>query len=92
MGHLKEVEAKDYLSAGRGKSQRCFGPASPVNQTNTSLIEPGPSRANRPTFAEDFMLEHSHFERSITLLGTTGSYGIAPKESQPPTQYYGFPS
>jgi hypothetical protein len=92
MGLLKECEARDRLSAGRSKSQRSFRPAGQSDRTNSSAIEPDGAKAKRPTFAEDFMLEHSHSGLVITMIGSAGSHVAASKELQKSTQYYGFPS
>jgi len=49
-------------------------------------------RAKQPTFAEDFMLEHSNSGLLIALMGSAGSYKVVTQELQHSTQYYGFPS
>jgi hypothetical protein len=55
-------------------------------------IELDETKAKKPNFAEDFMLEHSHVGRCIALIGISASYGATAKELQHSTQSYGFPS
>jgi hypothetical protein len=92
MGHLKECEARDCLSAGRNKSHNSFRPAREADHSNSSGIEVKGSGERKSSFAEDFMLEHSNSSLFIAMIGRAGRYGSGPKELQKSTQYYGFPS
>ncbi|MGD0546871.1 MAG: hypothetical protein ABR991_03495 [Terracidiphilus sp.] len=92
MGHLKECEASNRLSAGRNKSHSTFMPAGPAVSTDSSGIERDGAGARKTSFAEDFMLEHSNSSLFIAMMGSVGRYKSAPKEPQKSTQYYGFPS
>jgi hypothetical protein len=92
MGQLKECETKDRLSAGRNKSRNSFRPAGEADHSNSSGIELEGSGERKSSFAEDFMLEHSNSSLFIAMIGTAGRYGVAAKEPQKSTQYYGFPS
>jgi hypothetical protein len=55
-------------------------------------IELDETKAKKPNFAEDFLLEHSHLGWRIVLNGISASYGAAAKELQQSAQSYGFPS
>jgi hypothetical protein len=92
MGHLKECEARDCLSAGRNKSRNSFMPAGEADHSNSSGIELEGSGERKSSFAEDFMLEHSNSSLFIAMIGQAGRYGAAAKEPHKSTQYYGFPS
>lgn len=54
--------------------------------------EPARAGAAMPTFAEDFLLEHSHSALSIDLFETVESYRVTSRDSQVVAQFYGFPS
>jgi hypothetical protein len=92
MGLPKKCDARNCLSAGRSTSHNSFRPAGQADRTNSSGIEPDGARRKRLTFAEDFVLEHSHSGLHITLTGISASAGIAPREPQQSTQSFGFPS
>jgi hypothetical protein len=55
-------------------------------------IELDGTKAKKPNFAEDFLLEHSHFGRRIAPIGISAGYGAVAKELQQSSQSYGFPS
>ena len=92
MGILNKNGTRNLPSASRDKCQHLFMSVGQADRTNSSGIKLDGTRANRLTFAEDFMMEHSHSGRSIALIGIAVSYGTAPKESQPSAQSFGFPS
>jgi len=92
MGHLKECEARDSSSAGRSKSHNAYRSVRPANRSNASELEMDGARAKKPSFAEDFMLEHSNSSLFIDMIGRAGRYGAGTKEPQKSTQYYGFPA
>ena len=92
MGHLKECEARDCLSAGRNKSRNSFRPAGEADHSNSSGTELEGASKRKSTFAEDFMLEHSNSSLFIAMIGRAGRYGAGTKEPQKSTQYYGFPA
>ena len=92
MGHLKECEARDRLSAGRNNSRNSFRPAGNADNSNSSRTKLEGSGERKSSFAEDFMLEHSNSSLFIAMIGRTGRYGAGAKEPQKSTQYYGFPS
>jgi hypothetical protein len=92
MGHLKECEARDRLSAGRNKSRNSFSPAVQADNSDSSGIELEGAGERKSSFAEDFMLEHSNSSLFIAMIGRAGRYGASAKEPQKSTQYYGFPS
>ena len=92
MGHVKECEARDSLPAGRSQSHNVCRPVRQANRTNASESGMDGGRAKQPTFAEDFMLEHSNSGLLIALMGSAGSYKVVTQELQHSTQYYGFPS
>ena len=60
MDFLQKCDASNRLSSNRNTSQNSFRPVSQADRTNSSLIEPDGTKVKRLTFAEDFMLEHSH--------------------------------
>ncbi len=92
MGHLKECESADRLSAGGNKSHRSFKLAGQAGRISASGVEPEGINAKQPTFAEDFMLEHSNSSLFIAMMGSAGRYAGAPKEPAKSTQQYGFPA
>jgi hypothetical protein len=97
MGLVNQCDTRSRLSAGRNKSQHAFRPARQADRVSVDGIEPngtrpGGVRANRLTFAEDFMLEHSGTRLQFALMGMTGANGGAVKDAQPSTQFFGFPS
>ena len=69
MDFLQKCDARNRLSADRSTSQNSFRPAAQADRTNSSGIETDGTRAKRLTFAEDFMLEHSHPGLHITRPG-----------------------
>ena len=92
MSILKNYDARARLTVGRGKSQYLSRPAGQPRKVNPSGREPEKTQVNRLTFAEDFMLEHSHPGRRIALMGMADSYEAASREPQESTQSFGFPS
>jgi len=92
MDFLQKCDASNRLSSNRNTSQNSFRPVSQADRTNSSLIEPDGTKAKRLTFAEDFMLEHSHSGQHIDLTGILASAGTALREPQQSTQFFGFPS
>ena len=91
MGHLKECESSNRLSAGRNKIHRSFRQSGQADRTSDSAMDQGEISANQSTFAEDFMLEHSNSSLFIAMMGSAGRHG-APKEAHKSTQCYGFPA
>ncbi len=92
MGHLKECEEKDCLSAGRNKSRNSFRPAGKADNSHSSGTELEGVSKRKSTFAEDFLLEHSNSNLFIAMIGRTGRYGAGTREPHKSTQYYGFPA
>jgi hypothetical protein len=92
MSILRKYDAKARLSVGRGKSQYLCRSARQPGRVNSSGTEAEKTQANRLTFAEDFMLEHCRSKRRVTVIGIWGGAETAPKEPQPSTQSFGFPS
>jgi hypothetical protein len=74
------------------QNQQSFRPAGQADRAGASWSEPEGAGANRLTFAEDFMLEHSGACLQIAVIGMAGTNGTASKDSQPSTQFFGFPS
>jgi hypothetical protein len=54
-------------------------------------MEPDVLSAKPPTFAEDFMLEHSNSGLFIAMMGNSNRFGVQ-KEPAKSTQHYGFPA
>ena len=92
MSILKNYDARARLTVGRGKSQYLSRPAGQTGKVNSSGEEPEKPQVNRLTFAEDFTLEHCRSGRRIAVIGIWGGAEDAPKEPQPPSQSFGFPS
>jgi len=92
MDFLKKLDARKFLSARQKRSEYSFGQMSPAFITDSSGIKQDGTKADRRTFAEDFLVEHSNSGRSIALIGIAASYGTAPKKPQPSAQSFGFPS
>jgi len=91
MGHLKECESADRLSAGRNRIRRSFRQSGQADRISASGMESDVIGTKQPTFTEDFMLEHSHSSLFLAMMGNVSRHG-APKESQKSTQCYGFPA
>ncbi len=89
MGFANSCDTRSRLSASRSKSQHSLRP---VDRSNSSANTGGGSPTDRPTFAEDFMLEHSHKQVQFTLIGLSASCEAVPKAMQNSAQSYGFPS
>jgi hypothetical protein len=85
-------DTRNRLSAGRNRKQHTFRPAVEAERANSSEIAPDEARADRLSFAEDFMLEHTHSGLLITMMGMKGGSGTARREQQKSAQCYGFPS
>ena len=92
MDPLKKCDARNLPLAGQKKSEHSFRRISPAHITNSSGIKQDGAQADRRTFAEDFLKEHSSSGRSIALIGIAASYGTASKKLQPSAQSFGFPS
>jgi hypothetical protein len=91
MSHLKECASADRQSRGRNSTHRSFRSASQADQISSSGIESDGISAKQPTFAEDFMLEHSNSSLFLAMMGNVSRFG-APKEPAKSTQQYGFPA
>jgi hypothetical protein len=89
---LKQCDARNRLSTGRIKSQHSYRPVDQVDRAGSSGVEVDRTRANRLTFAEDFMLEHCHSGRHVTVIEISASSEAAPKETLQSAQHFGFPS
>jgi hypothetical protein len=92
MSLAKTSDKRDRLSTGRSRNQHSFRPASMADRASGSGIETDGARANRLSFAEDFMLEHTNSGLHITLIGMAGASVSVAREPQKSTQCYGFPS
>lgn len=92
MNLAKKCDTRSRLSTGRNKSEHSFRPMGRTERATSSGIEPDGTRANRMTFAEDFMLEHTHSGLRVAMIGMAGNSGTASREQQKLTQCYGFPS
>ncbi|MGD0830181.1 MAG: hypothetical protein ABR907_04505 [Terracidiphilus sp.] len=88
MGFAQTCDTRSRRSPSRGKTQHSHRPVSPTDRANS----PDGSLTERPSFAEDFLLEHSHAHVQITLVGLAASSEAAPKAMQHSAQSYGFPS
>lgn len=92
MSLAKKCDTRSRLSSGRNKSEHSFRPMGQTDRATSSGIEPDGTRADRLTFAEDFMLEHTHSGLRITVIGMAGNSGATSREQHKLTQCYGFPS
>jgi len=92
MSLAKKCDTRDRLSAGRSRSQHSFRPASQADSANSSGIELDEATGNRLSFAEDFLLEHTHTSLRIAFRGMAGNSGTSPREQHKSAQCYGFPS
>jgi hypothetical protein len=88
---VKNCDTRNRLFAGRNKSQHTFRSVGQTDAASSSGIETEGARSKSLSFAEDFMLEHSH-SVLIAVMGSAGSFGAAPREPQKSTQSFGFPS
>jgi hypothetical protein len=84
--------ARDLSSAMRGKSRRSSKAPAQADKSCCSRIGLETAREKRSTFAEDFLVEHSHAVLCIDLFAAAGDYEAAPRETQKSAQSYGFPS
>jgi len=91
MSHLKECESADQPSRSRNSIHRSFRQSGQADRISTSGIEPDVGSPKPPTFAEDFMLEHSNSSLFIAMLGNSNRFGVQ-KEPAKSTQHYGFPA
>ena len=91
MDTLKKCDARKRQGAGRKMEQRAFSSADKAG-ANSSRIKLEGIRASRQTFAEDFMMEYSSTAVHVTLVGMADIHGVAVKDTQPSTQYFGFPA
>jgi 23S rRNA pseudoU1915 N3-methylase RlmH len=92
MDTIRKYDARNLTSAHQKKSEHSFRQMGSAFITNSSGTRQDGTQADRRTFAEDFLKEHSNSGRNITLIGIAGSYGAAPKKMQPSAQSFGFPS
>jgi hypothetical protein len=92
MSLAKTSDKRDRLSAGRIRSQHSFRPVSVADRANSSRIETDGARPGRLSFAEDFMLEHTHSGMHIAVIGMSGASASVAREQHKSTQCYGFPS
>lgn len=92
MDLLKKCDARNLTPARRKTNPHSFRQVGQANRTNSSGSDSDGASLSRRTFADDFMLEHSHSSLQMTLIGIAASYGSASKEPQPSAQSYGFPS
>jgi hypothetical protein len=92
MDLLKICDTRNLPSTRQKKSEHSFRQMGQAYITNSSGIKQDGTQADRRTFAEDFLREHSNSGRSIALIGIAASYGTAPKKLQPSAQSFGFPS
>jgi len=92
MSSPKEYESADRLSTGRNRVHRSFRQSGQAERIAASGVEPSEISTKQSTFAEDFMLEHSHSGLHIDLTGILASARTAPREPQQSTQSFGFPS
>jgi hypothetical protein len=92
MSLATKSDKRERLSAGRNRSQHSFRPVSHVDSANSTGTESDGARADRLSFAEDFMLEHTHSSLRVTFLGMAGNSAVAPREQHKVAQCYGFPS
>jgi hypothetical protein len=92
MSLAKKCDTRDRLSTGRNRSQHSFRPVGHTDRASSSGIEADGAGANRQSFAEDFLLEHTHPSLRITVIGMSGNSGSMPREQNQSAQCYGFPS
>ena len=73
-------------------NRHSFRPVDQTKRANPSQVEPDRTRAERPTFAEDFLLEHSLSGVDIAKIEISGSTGLSPKKRSELSQSFEFPS
>jgi hypothetical protein len=88
----KKCDTEVRLSAGWNKSGYSLRQMGHADRANLSGIAPDGTKAIQPTFAEDFMLEHSLSRAQATWIGIAGSSGPMPRKAQQSAQSCGFPS
>jgi len=92
MSLAKKCDTRDRLNAGRNSSQHSFRPAGHAERASSGGTVVDGTAANRLSFAEDFLLEHTHSNLLITMVGMAGNSATAPREKFKSAQCYGFPS
>jgi len=92
MGLPRKCDARHLSTASPNKSQPSCRPVSKAIRTSSFKIEPDATRTNRETFAEDFLLEHSHSTLRLAVIEITASASATPREPQQSAQSFGFPS
>ncbi len=84
-----QCDANNNTTSGRNRGKHMFRPVGrPVN-AGTSMTKATP--AEKLTFGEDFVLEHSASRQPISLIKVSGDAGTARKDMQHSPQAYGFP-
>jgi hypothetical protein len=74
MGFIKKSDVDNHVFASENKSRYSSGPAAQADRANSFETEPDGARARRPTFFEDFTLEHSLPGRHITSIEISGCF------------------
>jgi hypothetical protein len=92
MSLATKSDKRDRLSAGRSRSQHSFRTVSAADRANSSGIATDGAGPDRLSFAEDFMLEHTHSSLRLAFIGMAGKSGTAPREQHKSAQCFGFPS
>ena len=71
---------------------RSFRPVGQTKTVNPSQVEPDRTRAQRLSFPEDFLLEHSLPGLDIVAIEISGGRGMSPKKRSESIQSFEFPS
>ena len=90
MSLANQSDKRERLSAGRPRSKHYFRPSHQVDSAAPSQAERNESNTERPSFAEDFMMEHTHTSLRIAFVGMAGD--SSSREQYESAQCYGFPA
>jgi hypothetical protein len=92
MSLANQSEKRERLSAGRPRSNHSFRPIHQADSATSSRTEQHGAKEDRMSFAEDFMLEHTHASLRIAFIGVAGDSASSSREQYKSAQCYGFPS
>jgi hypothetical protein len=92
MSLANQCDTRDRLSAGRSRSSHSFRPAGRADRAKASATGQEITRADRLSFAEDFLLEHTNSGLHIAVIGRASAAKTGLREQQKSAQCFGFPS
>jgi len=92
MSLLKQSETANQSTVRRNRGVDSVKQAAKNHKADFAPISPNPAIANRQSFAEDFLLEHSASGLHFIKFEISSSPAAAPQDSSALSQLFGFPS